>query len=131
MYKSRNILAGLIIFIAMATFPFWSALGNDSVAPVLELDTPAINQLEEKQCVESRDFMRRRHMELLMEWKNAVAREGMRIYRASDGKTYDMSLQNTCLKCHSNKEEFCDRCHDYAGVKPVCWSCHLEAKGDE
>ena len=30
-----------------------------------------------------------------------------------------------CVKCHSNKERFCDRCHDYAGVKPTCWNCHI------
>ena len=38
---------------------------------------------------------------------------------------YDISLAGTCMKCHSNKAEFCDRCHDYAGVSPDCWSCHV------
>jgi hypothetical protein len=35
-----------------------------------------------------------------------------------------MSLSQGCLGCHSNKEQFCDTCHNYAGVKPNCWSCH-------
>ena len=30
-----------------------------------------------------------------------------------------MSLSNTCLDCHSNKAEFCDRCHNYASVTAV------------
>ena len=29
-----------------------------------------------------------------------------------------------CLDCHSNTAEFCDRCHDYASVRPYCWHCH-------
>jgi hypothetical protein len=39
-----------------------------------------------------------------------------------------MSLQNTCMQCHPNKAEFCDRCHNYASVKPYCWDCHVEPK---
>jgi hypothetical protein len=37
---------------------------------------------------------------------------------ASDNKTYDISLTGTCLKCHPNKVEFCDRCHNYNAVAP-------------
>jgi nitrate/TMAO reductase-like tetraheme cytochrome c subunit len=36
-----------------------------------------------------------------------------------------MSLSQTCLGCHSNKEKFCDSCHTYSGVKPNCWNCHV------
>lgn len=43
-----------------------------------------------------------------------------------DPKKYEMSLQNTCMKCHSNKEEFCDQCHNYANVSPFCWDCHVQ-----
>ena len=39
-----------------------------------------------------------------------------------------MSLSQSCLGCHSNKEQFCDACHNYAGVKPNCWSCHIVPK---
>lgn len=24
-----------------------------------------------------------------------------------------------CLACHTNREEFCDRCHSYSGVRPT------------
>ena len=37
----------------------------------------------------------------------------------------------SCMSCHSNKDEFCDRCHDYLAVKPYCWECHVEPKGDQ
>ena len=65
-------------------------------------------------------------MQLLDVWRYQVVRVGKRLYTAEDGTEYRMSLQNTCLSCHSNKIDFCDRCHDYAGVTPDCWTCHLE-----
>jgi len=37
-----------------------------------------------------------------------------------------MSLQNTCMECHSNKSKFCDQCHTYAAVNPFCWECHIQ-----
>jgi hypothetical protein len=66
------------------------------------------------------------------EWRKVV-RDGVTEFVNADGKTYHMSLSNTCLDCHSNKEpEFCDQCHDYASVKPYCWDCHIEnPKGDK
>jgi hypothetical protein len=36
-----------------------------------------------------------------------------------------MSLSNTCLDCHSNYTEFCERCHQYASIEPYCWDCHI------
>ena len=64
-------------------------------------------------------------MELLNEWRIKSVREGTNVYVASDGQEYEMSLQNTCLSCHSNKENFCDSCHSYAEVNPDCWDCHV------
>ncbi|MCF7809732.1 hypothetical protein K9N50_01950 [bacterium] len=31
----------------------------------------------------------------------------------------------SCIECHSNKEQFCDRCHTYMSVDPYCWDCHI------
>jgi hypothetical protein len=64
-------------------------------------------------------------MKLLTAWRDSVVRERNRSYRATDGKVYNASLTGTCLECHSNKGQFCDRCHDYAGSKPACWNCHI------
>lgn len=126
----RYILTGLIIFLVLMTFPFWYNIGKAASAPQPQVDTPAIQQLAEKQCVEPTAYMRANHMKLLEEWRDQVVREGRRIYVASDGKKYYMSLQNTCLECHSNPAEFCDQCHNYLGVKPDCWTCHIELKGN-
>ena len=65
------------------------------------------------------------HMNLLNEWRDLAVREGQRDHVAEDGKTYDMSLTRTCLDCHQSKKKFCDQCHDYLGVKPYCWNCHV------
>ena len=45
-----------------------------------------------------------------------------------DGKQYTMSLINTCMKCHTSKAKFCDRCHNYMAVTPDCWDCHIAPK---
>ncbi|HBB17924.1 MAG TPA: hypothetical protein DCZ97_13330 [Syntrophus sp. (in: bacteria)] len=69
--------------------------------------------------------MRASHMKLLAAWRDDVVREGKRTYTAADGRIHQISLTGTCLNCHSNKDKFCDRCHDYSGAKPACWSCHI------
>ncbi|KKM09742.1 menaquinol oxidoreductase [Clostridiales bacterium PH28_bin88] len=143
MYNERPILAGLAIFLGLITFPFWYGMGKAAPAPEPNLDTPAIRQLQVKECVEATTEMRARHMQLLNDWRNWVVRDGNRVYVAENGKRYEMSLQNTCLECHSsrhqpgqaqpvtaqpNQAEFCDTCHNYAGVKPDCWTCHVVPK---
>jgi len=73
--------------------------------------------------------MRKNHVDLLTRWRDWVVRDGDLEYVASDGKEYTMSLTQTCLECHSNKDKFCDRCHDYLRVSPRCWDCHNVPKG--
>ncbi len=121
MYDANKIIPGLIIFFCIITLPLWltAASGKLAYAPELEIVT------EEEQCVETVESMRANHMDLLVEWRETVVRTGIRTWTASDGKEYDMSLTGTCLNCHSNKAEFCDRCHDYVGGKPYCWNCHI------
>jgi hypothetical protein len=80
-----------------------------------------------KNCVEEKGWMRENHMQLLMDWRDTVVREGNRLYRstAHPDMEINMSLTSECLSCHSNKEEFCDQCHNYLKVKPYCWDCHI------
>jgi len=120
----RKIFAGLLVFLALVALPFWYG-GWDRPAPVLDLDTPAIRQLPERKCVEATPFMRANHVTLLADWRDAATRDGLRIDVAADGREIEASLSKTCLRCHSDKTRFCDRCHDDAGVKPACWDCHV------
>jgi len=76
-------------------------------------------------CVMPVEFMRTSHMNLLKDWRETVVRTGDRSYSSPDGRTFRRSLTNTCLDCHSNKSAFCDSCHNYMGVNPNCWDCHV------
>ena len=125
LYNRGMIIAGIVVFLIVATFPFWYGKGKTVPPPDLKLDTPVIQQLKEKRYVEPATYMRASHMKLLAAWRDDVVREGNRTYRAADGRIHAISLTGTCLECHSNKKQFCDRCHDFSGAKPACWSCHI------
>ena len=128
MYNRGKIILGILIFVALAAFPFYSNLGKISAKPEPEINTPEIQAMTEKHCIEPKDYMKSEHMKILNEWRDSVVRDGNRIYVGAGGIEYNISLQNTCMKCHSNKKNFCDKCHTYAGVKPYCWDCHLAPK---
>ena len=119
------IALGLVIFIFVITFPFWYGKGRSTPPVLLSLDTPAIAQLQEKRCVEDTAFMRANHMKLLQAWRDEAVRDGNRLYTAKNGRSFEKSLSGTCIQCHSNKAQFCDRCHNYVGAKPTCFSCHV------
>ncbi|SHE77142.1 putative sulfite reductase-associated electron transfer protein DsrJ [Desulfacinum infernum DSM 9756] len=122
MYDSGKIIPGIILFVGLFTFPLWSNLGKAAPAPKPELPKT------EKVCVMDAAFMKTEHMVLLNDWRDKVVREANRVWVGPDGKEYQMSLQNSCMQCHASKTKFCDQCHNYAGVKPYCWECHLEPK---
>lgn len=131
-YDGGKMFVGLIIFVALFASPFYLNMGKAVAKPELKFDTPEILRLEKetgkKECIESKEFMRTEHMQMLNNWRDAVVRDGERLYINSNGKNFDMSLQNACMKCHSNKKDFCDKCHGYVAVKPYCWDCHIEPK---
>jgi len=131
MYNGGKILAGLVICVGLFTFPIFYNMGKTAEAPKPDLNTPAINAMDEKRCVESKEYMRANHMQLLNNWRDSVLRDGNLVYESTSGKKYVMSLQNTCMHCHSNKKEFCDKCHTYANVTPYCWTCHIAPKEKE
>jgi len=124
MYDAVKIIAGLIVFLILVTFPVWYNVfgGNTANEPDLKIITDA------KLCVEPTDYMKNNHMNLLNDWRDKVVRGGVRYTIAQDGNRYEMSLSNTCMSCHSNKADFCDQCHNYLSVDPYCWDCHIEPK---
>lgn len=126
-YNSKFILAGLVIFVGVFTAPFWlNALAPEYKRPDIVLPKGA----DGEQCVETLDFMRAEHMQILNEWRDMAMREGLKEYTDSRGNKWEINLQNTCMSCHANKKEFCDVCHDSNSVDPYCWDCHVEPKGN-
>lgn len=85
------------------------------------------------QCIQSVEYMRRHHMEMLKHQRNETMRQGLR-----DGKA---SLKQ-CVDCHEVKDaagkavsfndskHFCRSCHDYAAVKIDCFECHASLPGE-
>jgi hypothetical protein len=130
MYDSGKIIIGLIIFVGLFTSPIWYDLSHGKEA-LAEPNLILPSKENQKECIQSTNYMRSYHMEMLNDWRNEVVREGKRQFVSSTGKTYNMSLTNTCLNCHSNKAQFCDQCHNYVGVSPYCWECHLEPHNAE
>lgn len=123
MYDKKFILPGLILFVALVTFPFWYNGLSAGPAPKPELPPGG-----EKVCVAPAAEMRAKHMQLLNEWRDDVLRDGHRVAVTVGGKEYRKGLQLACMSCHTNKEKFCDSCHEYTSVKPYCWDCHLTPK---
>jgi len=121
MYNGNKIVIGLIIFLCIMTFPVWYNIvgGKAAYRPDLKIVT------DEKECVESTEYMRTEHMQLLDEWRDSVVRENNRTHVTQKGREFNMSLSNTCLNCHANKADFCDKCHNYLEVEPTCWNCHV------
>ncbi len=126
-YDGKIIVAGLLIFLLIITIPVWFALISREGAdkPELNIDT------KETQCVESTQYMREKHMQLLNEWRNLAVRDGVTVYTSSNGNEYDISLSGSCLECHGDKQQFCDQCHSYVGSEPDCWNCHINPGEDD
>ena len=138
-------LGGLAIFVALVTLPIWYTLafGGSAAAPELEMPEG------ETQCVEEKAYMLAHHMDLLDEWRDAVVRDGVCEPYVSKayGTEHEMSLTKTCMGCHTDRQTFCYKCHDYANVKLLeplgtsegaqasqggirCWDCHEDKKED-
>ena len=126
MHYGFPIMAGLVIFIGLLCVPFAKGMMTEQYKPV-ELKYPE----GEKECVESKQFMREQHMTLLNDWRDWALRDGKRIYTNSKGKDFVISLQNTCMECHTSMKDFCGKCHEEAGVSPYCWDCHIVPEGLE
>ncbi len=122
------IIAGLIVVLVVLTSPIWYSLAAGEPGDRPELVLPS----GMTECVEDTEYMRGQHMDLLNTWRNEVVRDGdTSMYKSKLGKEYEKSLTKTCLmQCHLNeqigKEDFCGKCHEFAGVHPTCWDCHVE-----
>lgn len=154
MNKKGGILLGLLIFVVVIASPIFYNMGKAKASPEINLNTPVIQQLSDQECIEPAEYMRENHMQFLLDWRDAKVRDGQSVYINSKGIAYDISLEGTCLKCHNDSpvsgnplpkvstpkattlnitsdgsNQFCFSCHNYAAVKPNCWSCHSDPRG--
>ena len=124
MFNAKFIIPGVLVFLVLFSAPFWLNIGSGSYKRP-EIALP----VTEKECVEPREYMAAEHMQLLDTWRDMALREEKRTYVSTSGKVWNISLQNTCMTCHTDKAGFCDKCHDANSVAPYCWDCHVEPRG--
>ena len=104
--KSR-ILLGLVFFVVVMLVATLYNLAMGKAGPAPVMDKPTVS----KTCVKPTQWMRENHMKLLNDWRDEVVRNAQPGYVEVEGKRYEKSLSNGCLKCHPSKARFCDRCH--------------------
>ena len=151
MYDTGKVVIGLLVFLGLMTFPiyygFYATTRGEALAEVELLEdiegecAVAVDFMHEREDANPEDrevdredrrlIARTEHKEMLDDWRDEAIREGHRMREGVDAgdRFRTKSLSNTCLGCHTNKAEFCDRCHDYVGAEPYCWECHGETAG--
>ncbi|MFH1896778.1 MAG: hypothetical protein ABH886_00815 [Candidatus Desantisbacteria bacterium] len=109
----------VLIFGVVLSSPFVvnAIRGGNKGVPKLDLVLPSSGK-----CIKDKEYMRTSHMDLLKKARVKAVRDGVRIK--------DYSLKN-CQTCHQKRDEFCDRCHNFVGVKPECFECHYYPTGKE
>jgi len=122
MYDKGKVVTGLAVFVIIVTFPIWYNVSGKERVPNPQLPKDV------KECVRDAEFMRRSHMQMLLDWRDEVLREGKRGKIEIRGVKYEKSLQNGCLHCHPSEQKFCNQCHQYVAVDPYCWDCHIKPK---
>ena len=125
MNDKKWIVTGLVVFLVIVLFPFWFNRGKAVPPPEVKLTDKA---KAAKECVLVQGLhAQRAHAAARPLARRRWCATAKRTYTNPQGKEFDMSLSNTCLDCHSNKAEFCDKCHNYASVRPYCWDCHIDS----
>jgi hypothetical protein len=115
MTHRRLILAALVLMAApllCAVITF--AARPDPRLPWLEPPVPGTT------CILPKASMRLYHMTHLKHLRDQVVREGRRDLL---GGARPQGI-TSCRGCHLHREQFCDRCHERAGVQPDCFGCH-------
>ncbi len=156
MYDGWKIVLGLIIGLGLFLSPLVYNLGGETKAPEPELTAKAKKEgvcvapkpymtawhmqlldTWRQEVVRDGDRFYNSNPDLWWNYSldNTMVERWRRLTTASDtskvgqpGKIYYKSLQLTCMECHANKAKFCDECHNYMGVTPYCWDCHIEPK---
>jgi len=104
-------IAALVIL-----FPLGYSLARSVFSWGAERGQPFLAKPETKSagCVRDNTWMRFHHMDLLKQVRDEAVREG---------KRGNIGL-NTCRECHTNRERFCNECHNAVNLHVDCFRCH-------
>jgi len=113
--KNTGAIVGVITLL-LILFPFGYSVVSAVLSPGGENARPFLDMppAKYKECIKETEYMRYHHMHLLQEVRDDALREGIR---------GDIKLDE-CRKCHTNRAEFCDRCHLAVNLWPDCYGCH-------
>jgi len=112
-----------LAFFALLALPAWVTAG---------VDKPVLAPAKGEKCIAPPEVMRREHPDMLKHQRDLTVHQGVR------GAKVDLEQ---CVECHASKQsgsvaatkqDFCESCHAYAGVKIDCFECHAsrpEARG--
>jgi hypothetical protein len=81
----------------------------------------------EERCVRDTEYMRYHHMNLLLEIRDEVQRDGIRKRAVGMSHCYPEEGETDCYicrDCHDNRAAFCNRCHNAVNLSPDCFGCH-------
>jgi len=129
MYKPGRIIVFLAVFLCIVLAPLSVNLGRSPLQVGSALDTPEINSLQNRECIEPTGYMRAEHMSLLDNWRKVGVRSVGLDYVNSAGIVFEISLENSCFSCHSNRFDFCSSCHDLVAITLNCQDCHSNGAG--
>ena len=76
MHDAGKIIFGLLIFLAIVTYPAWHNAMNGKTGYIPAPKAPP----DKKECVEPKQVIRVIHKDLLADWKESVVRKGTRTY---------------------------------------------------
>jgi len=80
--------------------------------------SPATPKMPIQRCILDTPSARYHHMTYLKERRDQVVRDGRRSGQVTS------NLMSTCSGCHGEQSQFCDKCHERAGVSLDCFGCH-------
>lgn len=130
----RSVVLAAVAPLALMVVPaLVSATGTLFAADPEEfLELPA----DQDACVRDTEYMRFHHMDLLLEIRDEVQRDGKRRGEIGFSDCYPPEGQaecHLCMDCHDNRIAFCNRCHDAVDLRPDCFGCHYypESPPDE
>jgi hypothetical protein len=115
MFTEKKHIFAVVIPVVIILLPFGYSVfsgvfaGASDIRPFL--DKP---DAQYENCVRDTEYMRFHHWELLKELRDETVRLRKRM---------DITVDD-CRKCHTNRERFCNQCHEAVNLKPDCWGCH-------
>jgi hypothetical protein len=119
--STKWVIGSLVVFGIVLLSPFWVNAVTGHLTQ--EVKAPHPKAARGTECVLPENEMRQVHMTMFMHTRDDTVRRGIHVEQKS--------LKH-CQTCHPTRADFCDQCHDFAGVKPECWNCHFypEHAGD-